>query len=366
MVRLIFSTIVVLHGLLHLIGFAREWNLGSPRRIAGKKLFAQSLDTSKTAGALWLAASALFLSAAIFYLLRKDWYWIPAAGGLVLSQTLIIIYWQDARYGTMVNAVILIAVISAAATMRFNTMVRREVKALQSQAATGEKQVTEEMVSRLPRSVQRWMRRSDVIGKKNNNIVRVEQEGRMRSTPDGKWMPFEAFQYFSIDPPAFVWQARIKAAPMIYIAGRDRFTNGEGHMLIKPLAVFTAANSSGKEINQGALLRYMAEMAWFPQAAVSDYLLWEEINENQVRVTMEYRGTSASGIYSFNDEGDVAGFEANRYGDFSGVYRKETWSIEVKGYKTLNGHRIGDTSEVTWKLKEGDFKWLILQLTKIE
>lgn len=179
-------------------------------------------------------------------------------------------------------------------------------------------------------------------------------------------MPFEAVEYFSIDPPAFVWHATIKPGRLIHLAGRDKFINGQGNMLIKPLSLFTVANSSGEEINQGTLLRYMAEMAWFPQAAVSDYLRWEPINDHQARVTMDFSGISASGIYLFNDDGDVAGFEADRYGDFEGVFRKERWAINVTGYKVFNGSRMGYASEVTWKLKEGDFTWLRLELTDID
>ena len=128
----------------------------------------------------------------------------------------------------------------------------------------------------------------------------------------------------------------------------------------------TAANSSGKEVDQGTLLRYLAEIAWFPQAAISQYLEWAPINDNTAQVTMTYGGASASGTYYFNDEGYVSGFEARRYGDFGGIYRKELWAISVTGYKNFNGSRIGHTNEVTWKLKEGHFTWLKLEVMDIQ
>jgi hypothetical protein len=114
------------------------------------------------------------------------------------------------------------------------------------------------------------------------------------------------------------------------------------------------ANGSGKEIDQGTLVRYLAEMAWFPQAAASNYLRWEEIDSKHARVTMHFANVTASGVYAFNDDGSVSGFEAKRYGDFDGVYRMETWSVNVTGYRTFNGIDVGNKSEVTWKLKEGD------------
>ena len=63
---------------------------------------------------------------------------------------------------------------------------------------------------------------------------------------------------------------------------------------------------------------------------------------------------------------NVAGFEALRYGDFDGSYRKEQWSVETTDYKNFNGIQIGYKNQVTWKLKEGDFKWLKMEITSLD
>jgi hypothetical protein len=110
----------------------------------------------------------------------------------------------------------------------------------------------------------------------------------------------------------------------------------------------------------------MAEIVWFPHAAVSDYLFWEQVDDHHARATMNYRDVSASGIFTFNNEGMPIGFEAKRYGDFNGKYAKETWSIVTTGFGYFNGFPIGNASEVTWKLKDGDFTWLRLEITGIE
>jgi hypothetical protein len=366
MLRIIFASILSIHSLLHLVGFAKEWSIGFHGQLSDQSLIQFYGNTSKIAGVVWLLASVLFLSGAFGYLLRREWYLVPTAAALLISQVLIIIYWQDAKYGTIVNVAILIVVIFSAAATHFGRKVAQEVNSVRSQAETNEIIITEEMVSNLPKNVQRWMRGSNVVGRKTPNVIRLLQKGSMRTKPESKWMAFEAIQYFTIDPPAFVWSAKINASPMFTIVGRDKYQNGEGNMLIKPLYIFTAADSRGEQINQGTLLRYMAEMAWFPQSAASEYLRWEFIDDHQARVTMEYGGTSASGVYLFNDDGSVAGFEALRYGDFDGTYRKEKWSVATKGYKTFNGIRIGNKSEVTWKLKEGDFKWLKLEITGVD
>ena len=366
MLRIIFASILVIHSLLHLIGVSKEWTTGPYGQRSDETLVNTSGNTSKITGAVWLLASILFLSGAAGFLLQKDWYWIPAAVALLISQILIMVDWQDAKYGTIVNIAILVVVVFSAAAMCFDRKVQREVDSIRHQAMKNDRMISEEMVSKLPKNVQRWMRESNVVGRKTRNVIRVLQKGSMRTKPESKWMPFEAIQYFSIEPPAFLWSANIKPAPLFTIAGRDKYQDGEGNMLIKPLYLFTAADSRGKEINQGTLLRYMAEMAWFPQAAASKYLQWEFIDDHHAKVTMDYGGTTASGIYVFNDDGGVAGFEALRFGDFEGDYRLEKWSVATTGYKNFNGILVGHKNEVTWKLKEGDFKWLKIEITTMD
>lgn len=324
-----------------------------------------SVVTQRLAGTFWLLTFLLFLSAAVLYIKKIDWYWVPGAIGLIISQTLIVIYWQDAKFGTIANVIILVVVTLAAAKFQFDREFKTFSDELIDNAFHEKIIVTEEKLKRLPNNVQRWLRQSNVVGTPSDNSILVTQRGEMRLKPDAQWMPFTSEQYFTIDPPSFVWKADIRAASLLSIGGRDKYVNGEGNMVVKPLYIYTLADAKGAEINQGTLLRSLAEMAWFPQAAIGDYLQWEEINDHQARVKMNYKGVSASGVFTFNNEGLVSGFEAQRYGDFDGKYRLETWSVKVIGYLTLDGKKIGNKNEVTWKLKEGDFLWLKMEVTGI-
>ncbi len=119
--------------------------------------------------------------------------------------------------------------------------------------------------------------------------------GAMRSKPTADWMSFSATQHYTINPPGFIWNSQINAGSMIAIVGRDKFENGRGNMLIKPFYLYTLANSSGPEIDQGAMLRYMAELMWFPEAAVMDYFHWEAIDSTSATLTMTYSGVSEKG-----------------------------------------------------------------------
>jgi hypothetical protein len=357
---------MLVHGLIHLLGFSQEWLFSPAEKFAGRRVGELSAKASRFVGLLWLAACILFIAGAAFFIMNNEYFWIPVGLGLFLSQGLIILYWDDAKFGTIANVLVAIVVTFASANVSF---VKRSESASSEviDNARGEKiLVTNEMIASLPPSVQTWLRHANVVGRPTNNVVRVRQEGQMRSDPDADWMPFAAEQVFSINPPAFVWTARIKAASIFEIAAIDKYQGGHGNMTIKALYLYKVADASGSEIDQGTLVRYLAEIAWFPQAAASDYIRWEEITPSQARATMTYQGVTASAVFSFDKDGNLKSFEADRFGDFNGEFRKEKWIVTTSRFKTMNEATIGTESEVTWRLSDGNFTWLKLEILSVE
>lgn len=256
--------------------------------------------------------------------------------------------------------------VSSIAKYMFNQKAEKEIEELLSKVKNKGGIVTKEDISDLPQIVQKWLEYSSIIGKEKIVSVYVKQKAYMRLDKDKPWMPVEAEQYFTTDEPGFIWKANIKAGPLFRISGRDKYENGKGNMLIKILSLFTVADSKGKEIDQGSLLRYMAETMWFPTTAINEYLTWEEMDQYNAKVTMTYGEIRASGIFTFNDKGQVINFEAERYGEFNGEIRLETWSIPVRDYKEFDGIRIPTKGDVAWKLNTGDFNWFNFEVTDIE
>lgn len=248
----------------------------------------------------------------------------------------------------------------------FNQSVEKEVEEFFSEVENKGEIVTKTDIEELPRNVQKWLEYSGVIGKERITAVRLKQKAEMRLEKDKSWMPVQAEQYFTSEKPGFIWKANIKAAPIIHITGRDKYENGKGNMLIKILSLFTVADSQGKEIDQGTLLRYLAETIWFPTAALNEYLTWEEIDAYNAKATMTYGEITASGVFTFNDKGEVINFEAERYGEFDGEIRLETWSIPLGEYKEFEGIKIPTKGDVTWKLDAGDFNWFNFEVIEIE
>jgi hypothetical protein len=167
-------------------------------------------------------------------MMKKETWWTLALMAAVLSQILIFLYWQEAKFGTLANILILGGAVLGLAAWNFNKMVATERTAFTAETQYPAQIVTTEMISRLPEPVQKWLIRSEIVGKPLIHSVYLEQQGQMRTTPEGKWMTVTAKEYFTVEKPGFLWIADVKAAPFIHLAGRDKYENGRGHMPLQP------------------------------------------------------------------------------------------------------------------------------------
>lgn len=366
MLRIIFASIVLVHGLIHLMGFANQWNIKKFNQFTGITLFPVSENLSKIIGIIWLLTALLFIISAVGYVIEMDWWWIFGFASVIISQLLIIIYWKDAWAGTIPNVIIFIAAIISCSISSFNNKINDETVQLFSNVKGSYNVITKEMAQELPPLVQKWIKRSGIIGKENINTVRLKQKAQMKSKSDGDWMDVNAVQYFRTDEPGFIYKIDVDAVPLISMAGRDKYENGTGNMLIKISGLYTLTDAGCEEIDQGTMIRYISETFWFPSFAFSKYIKWEQIDENTAKATMTYKGKAEHILVTFTSEGDVKKIEAERYGEFDGKYSKEHWSILNTSYKEFDGIRIGNVSEVMWKLKSGDFTWFKLEITELE
>lgn len=274
------------------------------------------------------------------------------------------------RIGLTVLLILILALLLAVTVAKtlFNRQTEQASRQVLNSARLESKEIVQasDLVA-LPACVRKWLVHSGVVGQPKIHTVRLIQKGSMRSAADKPWMPVEAVQYINVDQPGFVWKASSKMAPLLFVLVRDRYYQGEGSMLVKLLGIVPVVNAKpGMEMNQGALLRYLAEMIWYPTAALNDYMQWEEIDAHTARATMTWQGVSASTVFTFNEEGDLISTLASRYQEINGQFVLNDWGGVAGGYRIFNGMRIQNKSDVIWKYKTGDFNWLQLEITDID
>lgn len=360
MLRYLFAFIILIHGLIHFMGFAKAFSYGNLRQL--------TKNISKPAGILWLVAAILFIIASIFFLLKKESWPVIAFIAIIISQVLIITIWKDAKWGTFANIIIFVVALVASGNYFFNQSVNKEISQIFNFETTDNGEIiTKEMTESLPFPVKHWLQNSGVIGHEKIHYVRLKQKGFMRTKPgQQKWMSADAEQYFTIDRPAFIWKVRMKMAPLTTVAGRDKFVNGKGGMTIKLLSLVTMVNESGSKIDQAALQRWLAEICWFPSAGLSPYIKWEEIDSLSAKATLSYKNVAGAVIFYFNEESEIIKCTADRFKENTADAPLKKWMITVKRIGVFNGIKIPAELEVAWQLKEGNFTWYKITLTEVE
>ncbi len=355
MPKLALLVLLCIHGLIHLMGLAKAF--------AWAELPQLTLPISPARGVVWGAVCALFVAAALLRGLDHPAWWIPALVGVLVSQGLIALAWSDAKAGTVANVLILLAAVQGAGAQRFEQRVADALGALHAQAlpvAPQERTLSEAELRGVPEATLRYLRRSGALTAPRVQTLHLRQRGRMQTSPGSAFMPFEAEQWFVIGAPSFVWRARVDGPLKSELVGLDVYRGGRGQMRIELLSLLPVVDASGPKIDQGTLLRYLGETAWFPSALIHESIALEAVDENVVRATMTYGGVTASGEFTYSESGELLRFSADRY-------REDTltpWVIEpVAGSERQWGaRRIASQWRVTWELEEGPWTWLELEL----
>ncbi len=105
------------------------------------------------------------------------------------------------------------------------------------------------------------------------------------------------------------------------------------------------------------MVTFLAEVLIMPNAALQDYIKWEEIDKKRAKAIIEYGGIKVDGVFTFNEKGKWVKFETrDRYMDKGdGVFEKEKWTIEVSNYIEEDGIKTPQRMRAIWNLSNGDF-----------
>lgn len=317
---------------------------------------------------LWILCGLLFTVAFVAYFIEKRWWPFISVMAVVLSQILIFQRWEVSKWGTLLNLCILLASVPALGKYRFNKNVQKEVRALLLHLETPAAKIDRiEKWGTLPGIVQKWLEVSGVSASNEVVSVRLRQRGKMKLKPEGKWWPFKAVQYFDVKNPAFIWITRVDPMAFLYLVGRDLLKQARGEMLIKLYSVIPVANEKDNlQVNTAALQRYLAEICWFPQAALEYYIEWEGVDETSARATLSSGNIEVSGLFKFSENGELMSFETKRFYGGKKEAEEYLWQIEVLETNSFSGVKVPWHCSVSWELPEGRFTWLKLEIFDLE
>lgn len=260
--------------------------------------------------------------------------------------------------------VIAIALALIAGRVAFGLRIAREVDRLFAAANGSSRIITEEDVLGLPKPVQRWLRASNVIGTAHPVTVRLRQRGEFRMGQEKGWMPFRAEEYYTTDPPGYLWSVTFKIAPLLSVVGRDRYAYGRASIQMRMLSLIPVANDASPGLNQGALLRFLNETMWFPAGILSPYITWKAQDGHSAVATMSYGGVTASATFTFDDAGRLANMTADRFDNARKALLP--WSTPITDHGAFEGIGVPVEGAGVWHYETGEFPYIRLRVTDLE
>ncbi len=345
--KVAFILLIIFHGLIHILGFAKAFNLTPVTQIV------QAI--SKPMGVAWLVATVLLLLTALYISLQKEYWWVITLIAVVVSQFLIVSYWQDAKAGTFANLIILLVGIVGYSTFHFSQTYEREVrKGLTSLASLSDSLLTEGEIDHLPEAVKKYIRLSGAIGKPKVESFLIEFSGRIRKDEQSEWMPFTSQQYNFIDASTrlFFMNATMKRLP---VSGFHAFKNGSAYMDIRLLSLFKVQYQSGKEMDIAETVTFFNDMCCMAPATLIDRRIkWSDDGGRKVKAVFENNGITITAWLYFNETGELINLVSDdRYAvSETGIMKKIRWSTPLKDYRTF------------WKLQPRRICRCHLQLSK--
>jgi hypothetical protein len=104
-----------------------------------------------------------------------------------------------------------------------------------------------------------------------------------------------------------------------------------------------------RELDAGALQRYLGEAVWFPTALLpGSGVTWEPRSDSAAVATISEGETSVSLEFRFNERDEVSEVVGQRFAENQGAYELRPWVVRCQEYAGRHGVLIPLTCEVSW------------------
>lgn len=229
---------------------------------------------------------------------------------------------------------------------------------IENQLAIDDEVFTEKDFSHLPIAIQRYIENCGYIGTQKMSYLKLEyhnvdfSQGKDRPT-----LKIDYTQYNFINEPCRM--ALIDSSMFgIPFEGYDYYQNGTGGMKGVIAKAITLFDQTGADMDKACLATFLAESLFAPTILLQDYITFEEINNFEVRATINYKGQMASGIFTFNEQYEMISFTTNdrAVAGTDGSMEYVPWSAICNDYQfSQNGIKYPTKFQAVWNYPYEDF-----------
>jgi hypothetical protein len=357
MMRILFYVAVVtviLHGLIHLLGFVAYWPLGEIAELPYKTtLLNGRFNVGQTGmrlfGLLWLMAAVGLVGSAAGLVAEQSW-WLPLMFAAVLvSLVVTVLDWSNAFRGALLSLVMLVPLLLIVG-------LRIQPRPFSAYPQPTQPLSTTALPTDLPAPVARYyqtimgdevpvVETAVITGRGTLRFMGITFPTRLRFTHDAG----QGYRHYI--------EATIFGLPILKV--NERYLDGQARM---QLPVGTIENEP--KVDMAANLGLWGESIWLPSIYLTDSRVrWEAIDETTARLIVPFAADEDTFTVYFDPEtGLIAGMEAMRYKEATST-EKILWQLDILAWDKFQGRLIPSRSTVTWA-DEGS-PWLVIELEDI-
>lgn len=232
----------------------------------------------------------------------------------------------------------------------------KNVLAQISNSKTSAELFTVEDTENLPTPVKRYFEACGYIGAPKMTYMKaVYKDVDFLLSANKPYTKIDYTQYNFVHAP--VRMAFIDTSMFgIPFQGLDSYIDGKGAMKGVLAKTFTLFNEVGPEMDVACLVTVLSECLIVPNIALQEYIHWESIDDTHAKATISYYGISASGTFTFSENGELLSFITyDRWAvETDGTKTQTPWSILLSDYEEKDGIKLPTGFKAIWHYEKGD------------
>jgi len=203
----------------------------------------------------------------------------------------------------------------------------------------------------LPPQVRDLARRLGATDDANLSMVTLTQRGVMHCGPMAREMQFRSKQTIDLWRPDFEWRA--STGPLGCISIHDAIRGGEADLTVRAFGFLRIASLRGGDAAaKGEVMRYVAELAWAPDAILrNSTLTWTVVDARTLRVGARQGRTYGEVELQLDEDGRIGRVSAEDRPRQEGAgFVERPWRGRFFDYREHQGRWLPFGGEVGWVL----------------
>lgn len=217
---------------------------------------------------------------------------------------------------------------------------------------------TEKDFAHLPTAIQRYIKNCGYIGTQKMSYLKMEyKDVDFLQGKKGPKLKINYTQYNFVGEPCRM--ALIDSSMFgVPFEGYDYYQNGVGGMKGVIGKAVTLFNQTGEDMDKACLATFLAESLFAPTILLQDYISFREISNFKLRATITYKGQTASGVFTFNEQYEMISFTTNdrAVANTDGTMEYIPWSALCSDYEiSPKGIKHPTKFQAVWNYPNGYF-----------